>query len=438
MPFFLSAPAFAETKMSLRDCMETALKNQPSMKAAMAGIAASKGREIQAVSPYLPQISSSTGYSDSRQLGGSFGDSFTRSYTTTLSVNQTIYDFGRTGNALDAARFSTRSNESDSDRVRQDVILNVKQAYFALLLAKRLVTVAQKTLEQSESHLHQATAFFHAGSKPRFDVTRAEVEVNSARLGLINATNAVRIRSIALYNAMGSEPGAVLEVEDVMSAPYALPSYDQLKEEALKIRPEMRKTDADIDAARSRVKAAEAGFFPTLSASGSYNWVHGQSQTGPLFHGDLQDSWNAGIMLSLPLFEGGLTRGKVSEARANLLAVEAQRESLRQSILMEISQAYADIESAKIRIDVMESSLQKARENLSIAQGRYEAGVGPYIEVTDAQVASINAETDHVQALYDYHLAAARLQKAAGVSEQTISTFGSDGTMPKEAPTSAK
>jgi len=392
------------------------------MKAAMAGIAASKGREIQAVSPYLPQINSSTGYADSRQLGGSFGDSFTRSYTTTLSINQTIYDFGKTGNALDAARFSTRSSESDSDRIRQDVILNVKQAYFALLLAKKLVEVAQKTLEQAESHLHQASAFFQAGSKPRFDVTRAEVEVNSARLGLINAKNTVRIRSIALYNAMGSEPGAILEIEDVMSTPYALPSYDQGKEKSLKIRPEMRKADADIDAARSKVKAAEAGFFPTLSATGSYNWVHGQSQTGPLFHGDLQDSWNAGIMLSLPLFEGGLTRGKVSEARANLLAIEAQRETLKHSILMEISQAYADIESAKVRIEVMESSLQKARENLSIALGRYEAGVGPYIEVTDAQVAAINAETDHVQALYDYHLAAARLQKAIGIPEQVYNT----------------
>jgi outer membrane protein TolC len=135
---------------------------------------------------------------------------------------------------------------------------------------------------------------------------------------------------------------------------------------------------------------------------------------GPSFKGDLQNSWNAGVMLTVPIFQGGLTGGRVSEARANLLATEVQRDATRQSILLEVNQYYADMESAKVRIEVMESSLQKARENLEIAQGRYEAGFGPYIEVTDAQLSAVNAETDYIQAKYDYYLAAARLLKAMG------------------------
>jgi outer membrane protein len=420
---FPFSQAHAETKLTLQDCIDTALKNQPALKAAHAGIAAGKGREIQARSPYLPQITASTGYSDNRQLGGAFGDSTTKSYTSTLSANQMIYDFGKTGNAFDAARFGARSAGLDADRVSQDVVLNVKQAYFGLLQAKRLIIVAQKTLEQTESHLKQAQAFFRAGSKPRFDVTRAEVEVNSAKLSMINANNTLRIRTIALYNAMGIEPGGDVAIEDILSASTEVPLYDEVKAAALQNRPEMRKADADIEAARSRVKAAESGYYPTLSANGAYNWAHGSSSMGPnsmgtTFHGDVQDSWNAGITLSVPLFEGGLTKGKVGEARANLLIAEAQRDTLKQSILIELSQAYADMESAKVRIDVMESSLQKARENLFIAQGRYEAGVGPYIEVTDAQVAAVNAETDHVQAFYDYQLGAARLLKAIGAEGQ--------------------
>jgi outer membrane protein TolC len=72
------------------------------------------------------------------------------------------------------------------------------------------------------------------------------------------------------------------------------------------------------------------------------------------------------------------------------------------------------MESAKVRVEVMESTLQKARENLDLASGRYEAGVGPYLEITDAQLSAINAETDRIQALYDYYLAVARLLKATG------------------------
>ena len=412
---FALSPIHAETpKLSLHDCIDIALKNQPAIRAAQENVNAGRGRETQAGSPFLPQVNASTGYSESYALGGAFGDSITKSYTTTVSVNQIIYDFGKTGNALDAARWGTRSSQRDLDRTIQDVVLNVKQAFYALLAAKKLVLVAQKTIEQTESHLKQANAFYRAGSKPRFDVTRAEVEVNSARLGMINAKNGVRIRTITLNNAMGIEPGKETEIDDTLPPLYAVPTLEKAQEETLRNRPEMLKAEADIEAAKYRVQAEASNYFPTISANGAYNWTTGTAEMGPSFKGDLQNSWNAGVMLTVPIFQGGLTGGRVSEARANLLATEVQRDATRQSILLEVNQYYADMESAKVRIEVMESSLQKARENLEIAQGRYEAGFGPYIEVTDAQLSAVNAETDYIQAKYDYYLAAARLLKAMG------------------------
>jgi len=406
-------PVQAAGRLTLRDCIDIALKNQPTIKSAQEGVHAGEGRVTQATSPYLPQVKASTGYSEDHSLGGALGDSSTKAYTTSLSVNQILYDFGRTGNTLDAARSGVRSNERDADRVIHEVILNVKQAYYALLAARKLLLVAQQTIEQTESHLRQAEAFFRSGSRPRFDVTRAEVEVNNARLGLINARNNVRLRTIGLYNAMGIDPGGDIETDDSLSAPASIPLMEQALDEAVKNRPEMLKAEADIEAARARVRSEQSNYWPTLSANGAYNWANGTSEMGP-FKGDIQNSWNAGVLLSVPLFEGGITRGKVGEAQANLRALEAQRQTLRQSILIELNQAYADIESAIARIDVMELSIKKARESLELAQGRYEAGVGPYIEVTDAQTASVNAETDHVQALYDYQLATARLYKAIG------------------------
>ena len=411
---FALSPIHAETpKLSLHDCIYIALKNQPAIRAAQENVNAERGRETQAVSPFLPQVNASTGYSESYALGGAFGNSITKSYTTTLSVNQILYDFGKTGNALDAARWGTRSSQRDMERTIQDVVLNVKQAYYALLAAKKLVLVAQKTIEQTESHLKQAEAFYRAGSKPRYDVTRAEVEVNSAKLGMINAKNGVRIRTITLNNAIGIEPGKETEIDDTLPPASAVPTLEMAQEETLRNRPEMLKAEADIEAAKYRVQAEASNYYPTVSANGAYNWSTGTAEMGA-FKGDILNSWNAGVMLTVPLFQGGLTRGKVSEARANMLAMEAQRDAIRQSILLEVNQSYADMESAKIRIEVMESSLQKARENLEIAQGRYEAGFGPYIEVTDAQLSAVNAETDYIQAKYDYYLAAARLLKAMG------------------------
>ena len=410
----------AAERMSLKECIDTALKNQPTIRAARESIRAGQGRETQAASPYFPQLTASTGYSENHSpMGGAFlGGSITKSYTTSLSVNQTLYDFGKTGNAYDAAKLGTLSTEQDAERVSQEVVLNVKQSYYGLLAAAKLVEVAQKTVEQTESHLKQAEAFFRAGSKPRYDVTRAEVEVNNANLGLINAKNSVRLRTIALNNAMGIDPGRSTEIVEELPPVPALPALAQAQTDALKNRPDMRKTETDIESAKSRVRAEQSNYLPTLSANAAYNWATGSSEFGQFMgttlKGDVQNSWNAGIILTLPLFQGGLTKGRVSEARANMLALEAQRDIMKQSILFEVNQAFADLESAAARVDVMEKTLQKARENLEIAQGRYKAGVGAYIEITDAQLSSVNSETDHIKAQYDYHLAIAQLLKAMG------------------------
>ncbi len=412
IPFIVFSGAAAE-KQTLQDCIDRALKNHPSIRAAGEAVNAADAKVAQSASPYFPQVRASTGYSHN-QSTGVLGPTVTKDYTTSLSVNQTLYDFGRTGHALDATRASRRSLEFDQERVVQDVILNVKQAYFALLAADKLVTVSQKSLDQAESHYRQAQAFFRAGSKPKYDVTRTEVEVNNARLELINAKNGAKISRITLNNAMGADPGADISVEDVLSEPAEVSSLERALAEALKNKPELLKADADIEAAQERVKAEQSNYLPSFSASGSYSWSTGTAE-GSFPKQDIGNSWNAGIMLSIPLFEGGLTRGRVSEARANLLALEAQRNSLRQSILLEVNRAYADLESATARVDVMQMALKKARENLDLAQGRYEAGVGPYIEVTDAQLVAVQAETDHIQAQYDYQLSVARLQKAMGV-----------------------
>ncbi len=420
--------ADAAARLTLRDCLDTALANHPALRSAQEGLNAGKARVTQASSPYLPQVQASTGYAESRSLGSALqlGESVTKSYTTTLSVNQVIYDFGKTGGGLDAARSAVESAASDADRVKQEVILNVKQAYYALLQANKLLMVAQQTLDQTEGHMRQAEAFFRAGSKPRFDVTRAEVDVNSARLGVINAKNDVRLRTIALCNAMGIDPRGDLEIEKKLPQPPAVPALDQIQTEALNNRPEMQKAAADIEAAKARVRTAESNYLPTLSANGSYNWAHGTSEaTIPVstlgsatFQSDIRNSWNAGVLLSMPIFEGGLTKGRVSEARANLRALEAQRDGLRQSILLEVNQAYADLDTAAARISVMEISEKNAKDNLELAEGRYQAGVGPSLEVTDARLANFRAETDHVQALYDYYLSAARLMKAMGRGEE--------------------
>jgi outer membrane protein len=139
---FLLDPAWAADRLTLHECIDKALANHPLIRSVQETLNAGRGRATQATSPYLPQVQANTGYSENHTGGGAFGDTITKSYTTSLTVNQMLYDFGKTGYSRDAALLGTRSEEMDIDRVMQDVVLNVKQAYYALLQARKLLTVA--------------------------------------------------------------------------------------------------------------------------------------------------------------------------------------------------------------------------------------------------------------------------------------------------------
>ena len=152
---------------------------------------------------------------------------------------------------------------------------------------------------------------------------------------------------------------------------------------------------------------ARKGYFPVLNGTASYSWVGHSFPDG--------DGRSAGVALSVPIFSGFSTKHQISEAKANLLILNANEEELRQGVLLDVQQSLLNLAEAEERITVAELTVKQAQENSDIANGRYAAGVGNPIEVTDADVALSNAKTAHTQALYDYKVARASLEKAMGV-----------------------
>jgi len=155
------------------------------------------------------------------------------------------------------------------------------------------------------------------------------------------------------------------------------------------------------------VSLAEKGYFPVLTGNAGYSWAGHEFPEG--------DGWDAGLSLSIPIFNGFLTKSQVSEARANLLVLTANEETLRQSVLLEVQQSFLNLTDLEAGIPVAELTVKMAQENVEIADGRYAAGVGNPIEVTDANVGLSNARTTLNRALYGYKVARASLEKAMGI-----------------------
>ncbi len=398
--------------LTLERCIEIALKRQPAIISARSAVDVSQSRIGQAQAAYYPQIDLSAGYSrinpvsSTSTRSGNISSNPYDQYSSSASLRQTIFDFGKTPSQVSVQRLNLEASRSDLENANAQIVFNVKQAYYGVLQTKKNRDVAEEAVKQFEQHLQQAKGFYEVGIKPKFDVTKAEVDLSNARLNLIKAENAYRLAIAQLNHAIGVSAAPSYSIEDTMLYKKSDITMDDAFSRAFENRPDLQTLISKRKASEESIALAKTGYYPTVSGNAAYNW------SGSRF--PLEDGWSVGATLTFPLFSGFLTKQQVGEAEANLNVVKANEDLIRQNIFLEVKQAFLIFKEAEERIPAADLTVKQAKENLDIANGRYAAGVGNPIEVTDAQVAYSNAKTAYIQALSDYNVAEASLVKAMG------------------------
>ncbi len=394
--------------LDLQRCIAIAMERHPSIQAAAGTLTAGESRIGQARSGFYPQLNGSAGYSRTDPTNASVLSAGTayNSYSSSISLSQNLYDFGKTSTQVKIQEFNRDSYRSDLDNVLVQLTFGVKQAYYGLLQARRNREVAREVVGQFQQHLEQAKAFFEVGTKPKFDVTKADVDLSNAKLNLLKAENAYRLGLVALNNAMGMPEAPEYEVVDQLPFQREKIDLEEATRRAYDRRQDLKAIAAKRQSLEQSIELAKKDYYPSVSGNAGYGW--GGSDF-PLDRG-----WSFGAQLNVPLFSGFSTKYQVEEARANLDVLAANEALLRQTIYQDVKQAWLNIEEAADRIVTAELSVRQANENLDLANGRYASGVGSPIEVTDALVAVSNAKTAYISALYDHKLAQASLEKAVG------------------------
>lgn len=390
--------------LSLQRCVEIAVKNQPGVIAASGNITAAESKVRQASSSDYPQVNASTGYS--RIAPATAKSTDYNQYSAGIAVNQNIYDFGRTETQVSLQKANVQGVRADLDNTMVQITYSVKQAYYALLQAVRNKSVAEETVKQYQQHLEQAKGFFEVGTKPKFDVIKAEVDLSNAKLNLIKTNNAIKIAKTNLNNAMGMPRAPEYQIEDNLAFNKYPVVFEEALKRALENRPDLKSLASKRKSAELALELAKKGQQPTITGTAGYS-ISGQKF--PLY-----DGWNVGVSLSASLFNGHLTKNQVEEAEANLGVIKANEELLKQTVYLEVEQACLNLVQAESTIPAAEIAVKQATENLEIASGRYAAGVGNPVEVTDAQVLYTNAKMSYIQALSDYRTAVAGIEKAMG------------------------
>lgn len=413
-PFDASAEGLINigASINLERCMEIALIRHPAVTASRNTVNVSQSRVGQAEANYYPQVNWSAGYKRlSTESNTAAATINTNQYTSSLTLSQNIYDFGKTSSQVTIQDLNLESANSELEDISEQVILNVKKAYYGVLQARRNRDVADETVKQFQQHLEQAKGFYDVGTKPKFDVTKAEVDLSNAKLGMIKSGNAFKIAIANLNNAMGFPDAPEYSIEDNLSFKNFPVTFAEALSEAYKNRPDIVSIRTKVRSAEYSIELAKKGYYPVLTGSAAYN------RTGESLDSDNGDkSWNIGATLSFPIFIGYSTTYQVDESAANLSILKANEELLRQNVFLEVQQAYLNLQEAGESIPAAELTVRQAEENRDIAKGRYEAGVGNPIEVTDAETVLTNAKTTYIQALYDYKISQANIEKAMGMS----------------------
>jgi outer membrane protein len=418
-PTAAAVEAPAPPVLTLQTAIATALQHQPSLQAAQGSLQAQQAQVGVVRSNLLPQVNFNSSIllkTNNPSFNSTFNSSDKSSAASPLVINslslqQLLFDFGKTGAELESARQNMKGSELDEKNSRQSVVLNVKVAYYALLAARHLLQVQEETVRQSQEHLDQTQGFYQAGTRTKFDVTNAEVTLTNAQLALIQAKNIVEVARVTLANAMGVPDYPIGDLEELLVFEKFEISEEQALKEGLTARPDLRSLAAQRLAAEASVRSAQRTYFPVILGVADFNYGN-QRSTDLGYH--FVHNWDVGANLTLPIFSGLLTQSQVAQARANLMVAGANEESLRQDVILAIHAAYSTLVETEERVHTSAVVVRQAQENLDLANGRFQAGVGTSIEQTDAQVTLADAKTSQVRALFDYRVAAAALEKAMG------------------------
>ncbi|MDR0616980.1 MAG: TolC family protein [Synergistaceae bacterium] len=393
--------------VTLEECIRIAVGLNPKLAQARSGITAQKAQVREAAASSRPQVSFSSSYGYSRNESVGQGGAI----STGLTLRQSIFDWGRADLSIRGAEQELEAKTLDEANSVQDVIASVMSAYYMVNRSGRNLHIASERVGNYESRLEWAKDFYAAGTKAKIEVTKAETDLANARLDLVQANGAAQRAASGLAHSMGAAgwtPGGVKDLLEYTG--YDITAAEAI-ETALAARSDLMAQEIRVEEARTSLSAAGKGLSPSFSGSAGYSF---SGENDPLD----QREWRLSVGLEIPVSDGGLTRERITGAEASLAGAEAQLDSMRQDVILAARNAHSSLAEAREAVTAAREAERQAKETLDLAQGRYRAGVGESLEISDAVDGYAQSRIRAVTALYDLKSAEINLKQTMGVISQ--------------------
>jgi len=409
--------------LTLPEAIQLALKNNPDLATAQQRVNIARAGIQQTEAALWPQVRVGAGYTASdnpvqafmmtlnqRSLNMATANfnhpDTTDNYNGKVLAHWSLYDGGQTHATRQAAKLNATAAGQTLEGARNDLIFEVTRAYYTIHKARQFVSTAETAVTNLSSTVTVASNRFTAGQTLKTDFLDAQVRLAENQENLIRANNALALSELVFQTVLGVNEQEQVTVEQ--ASRLFSPDVADRRDARPTSRPELLAARTATAAADRQVRAAQAGYIPRVNAFASYDL---DSDNASQF----QDSWVAGVSIELNLFDGFLTRGKVTEARANLEAARQQERKIALAITLEIRQAQLNLEETQARLETTGQSIAQAEESVQITKDRYASGLALLTQLLDAETALTAARQRRSAAETDVLIAQAALRRAAGI-----------------------
>jgi outer membrane protein len=418
--------AEAAKPLSLQESIDLALKRSVLVHSAQEGVRGAEALQKEARTGFLPKLSTSYSYTRLNEEptfafpgapplipATTMKTGTTDNYTWALEARQPLFAGGAILANYEASRLGADIARYDETAAIQDLVLEVKVAYFNILKAARLLAVAKQSVEQLNAHLETARNYFDVGIIPRNDLLQADVQLANGRQLLVRAENAVEMAHAKFNTILRREINAPVEIEDSLGEWLPAPPLDACIAAGMENRPEILSAALRVEQARSSVKLSKSEYYPNVSLIGNYSRYGDTPGVAGTPYKD-RESWYVLALANWNFWEWGKTRNRVEAGLSRENQATDLAAHIRDQITLEVKNALLLVGEAEKQLPVTKKAIEQAEENFRINTERYREQVGTATEVMDAQTLLTKARSDHFTAWGDFRISRARLDRAMG------------------------
>ena len=420
--------AYLSGDLRLADAIAKALELNLSLQQARQARDISRGRIQESYSEVLPALDLTGDYlrrdeESGTTQNGTYGTTrYPDQYGAGLKLTQPLFN-GRIGAALRTAKLYRTWAEMGIRQAEEDLRYETVSAYYNAILSGHLLEVNLAALETAERQLADTQARRRQGMASNYDELRAQVEVSNFRAQVLQARNGKDVAQTTLFRLIGASPESDVKLVDAIPLVMEEIAFAEALGTALERRADLAEAEYAVRMQRESVAAAQSRYLPEVSGYALQEWANPDPHDSS--RDEWGDEWQAGVQLSLPIFDGLDRRGALVQERAKLRQCEIALRDVEEKAISQIRQLVRSLKTAEEFANSQSQNLETAQEALRLVETGLKEGQNTPVEVMDARQALTTASANYYKSLFDHALARVSLQKAMGLL--------SDGALPDAA-----